>query len=75
MNLYIVDYWVEFPQSEYGGLVVVAAESGERAALILIEEYAHDGSNLQDIRDAVSCARVLRLADPIEPGLVDAFVT
>ena len=27
MNLYIVDYWIPFPSSEYGGLYVVAAEN------------------------------------------------
>jgi len=79
MNLYIVDYWVDFPKSEYGGMVLVAAESGERAALILIDNYADDifynRATLQDVRDAVSRARVLRLADDVEPGIVDGFVT
>ena len=26
-NLYIVEYWVPFPQSEYGGIVNVIAET------------------------------------------------
>ena len=27
MNLYAVSYWVPFPESEYGGLVIFAGES------------------------------------------------
>ena len=27
MNIYIVEYWVPFPSSEYGGVVIMAANT------------------------------------------------
>ena len=33
-NLYIVDYWVPFPQSEYGGIINVIAEDGHESGII-----------------------------------------
>jgi hypothetical protein len=38
MNLYVVDYWVPFPASEYGGLYVIAAENEEQVKQICIDE-------------------------------------
>ena len=29
MNIYSVDYWIPFPSSEYGGLVIMAARTVE----------------------------------------------
>lgn len=37
MNLYVVDYWVPFPSSEYGGLFVMAAENEEQVKQLCIE--------------------------------------
>ena len=36
--LYIIDYWLPFPQSEYGGLVNVIASSDDEAFALLSEE-------------------------------------
>ena len=46
--LYIVDYWVPFPQSEYGGVVSVSAEDdNECCAIVHNEEQFHDGDEHQ----------------------------
>ena len=37
-NLYIVDYWVPFPQSEYGGIINVIAESESEVFELLAGE-------------------------------------
>ena len=37
-NLFIVDYWVPFPASEYGGIIVLIAENENEAFDILSNE-------------------------------------
>ena len=37
-NLYILDYWVPFPTSEYGGLITLIAESDQEAFELLSDE-------------------------------------
>ena len=42
--LYIVDYWVPFPQSEYGGGVsVIGSDDSEIYGILHSEEQFHDG--------------------------------
>ena len=41
-SLYIVDYWVPFPSSEYGGVVNVIAESDSEAFSLLSDEKGFD---------------------------------
>lgn len=38
MKLYTVDYWVTFPNSEYGGLYVIAAESVDQVVNICLAD-------------------------------------
>ncbi len=35
--VYIVRYWVDFPTSEYGGLVIISAKNDEEAVQFLID--------------------------------------
>lgn len=37
LKLYTTSYWVPFPSSEYGGLVIIAANDTEEAANIALE--------------------------------------
>jgi len=37
MNIYVVEYWVPYPNSEYGGLFVIAAENEEQVKQICVE--------------------------------------
>ena len=41
-SLYIVDYWVPFPCSEYGGVVNLIAENDTEAFAILSQEEQFD---------------------------------
>jgi len=75
-NLYIVDYWVPFPSSEYGGMVIVIAESKQECHDLLLEwrdEYlnSHDAR----IMEKVDKAQVFALATEEESCVVDSFIT
>ena len=37
MKIYIVNYWVPFPSSEYGGLMVIGALDDEDCIKIIVE--------------------------------------
>jgi hypothetical protein len=75
MNLYVGDYWIPFPSSEYGGMWVVIAENVEQCIDFLrgtgYDEYE------SDIRDAVAEAKCFELNPEreYEPGIVDTFFT
>ena len=52
--LYIVDYWVPFPQSEYGGTISVIAENEEEAFTLLSdpdEPFYNEGYTKQVVCD------------------------
>lgn len=75
-NLYIVDYWVPFPSSEYGGMIVVIAESKQECHDLLLEwrdecEDSYDSN----IMERVDKAQVFTLATEEESGVVDSFTT
>ena len=75
--LYIVDYWVPFPQSEYGGVVgVIGSDDAEIYGILHSEEQFHDGYEdrlYHSIKEAQKYA--LHDHENVEPGIVDAFVT
>ena len=75
--LYLVNYWVPFPISEYGGLITVIAENDGECHDILLnwrEECDDKYDNL--IMEKVSQASVLELSDmQQESGIVEAFTT
>ena len=73
--LYIVDYWVPFPSSEYGGLVNVIAESDAEAFEILSQSESFDDSYVDRIMDRVVNARKFALQQDYESGVVDEFTT
>jgi hypothetical protein len=74
--LYIVDHFLNFPHSEYGGLWNVIAENDDEC-FDLIKEY-DDGFNEKfyvNLRDKVVNARTFALAEDVESGVVEAFTT
>lgn len=74
-TLYIVDYWVPFPQSEYGGVINVIAENDAECIEILSnEERFYEGYG-HLIPQNVITANKLNLADDYESGIIDAFLT
>ena len=74
-SLYIVDYWVPFPSSEYGGLINLIAETDMEAFQILSEEESFDETYVSLIMEKVINAQKFKLTDEYESGIIDAFTT
>ena len=73
--LYIIDYWVPFPTSEYGGVISLIAETDSEAYdLIINEEQFPDNFNNR-IRPAISSAQKLTLGVEYKSSIIDAFIT
>ena len=74
-SLYIVDYWVPFPSSEYGGLINLIAESDTEAFSILSQEEQFDERYVNLIMPNVVSAQKFVLQDEYESGIIDSFTT
>jgi hypothetical protein len=74
-SLYIVDYWVPFPSSEYGGVVSLIAESDAEAFIILSQEQQYDDRYVDRIMPNVVNAQKFTLQDEYVSGIVDSFTT
>ena len=73
--LYIVDYWVPFPSSEYGGLINLIAESDTEAFEILANESEFDSMYTDRIMERVVNSQKFALVDEYESGILEAFTT
>ena len=75
--LYIVDHYIPFPSSEYGGLWNVIAEDDDECFDIITAE--DDGNFYEqyytNLRENIVKARVFALTDEVESGIVEAFTT
>jgi hypothetical protein len=74
--LYLVDYWVPFPSSEYGGVVSVIAEDDNECHDVLLDwrdeiEDSHDSR----IMERVVNAHKFALVDDEPSRVVDSFTT
>jgi hypothetical protein len=74
--LYLVDYWVPFPSSEYGGVISVVAEDDNECHDILLEwrdelEDSYDSR----IMERVVNAHKFALAEDQQSRIVDSFTT
>ena len=74
-SLYIVDYWVTFPSSEYGGVVNLIAENDTEAFAILSQEEQFDERYVNLIMPNVVSAQKFKLQDEYESGIIDSFTT
>jgi hypothetical protein len=74
-SLYIVDYWVPFPSSEYGGVVNVIAESDNEAFSLLSDEKGFDNRYQDRIMSNIIKAQKFKLQDDYESGIIEAFTT
>lgn len=74
-SLYIVDYWVPFPSSEYGGLINLIASNDTEAFTILSEEESFDDRYTNLIMERVVNAQKFALKDDYESGILEAFTT
>ena len=73
--LYIIDYWVPFPQSEYGGVVNVIAKDDSEAFELLASEEQFNQDYTDRIMPNVIKATKLPLQDDYDSGIIDAFTT
>ena len=74
--LYLVDYWVPFPSSEYGGLITVIAKTDVECHDILLDwrdECDAKYDNL--IMEKVTTAITYELANDEESGIVETVTT
>ena len=74
--LYIVEHFIPFPRSEYGGLWNVVAENDDECFDIITES---DGEFNQqyysNLRENILKARTFALAEDIDSCLVEEFTT
>ena len=74
-SLYIVDYWVPFPSSEYGGVVSLIADNDTEAFELLSQEKGFDDRYPNLIMPNIVKAQKFSLVDDYESGIIDAFTT
>ena len=75
-NLYLVDYWVPFPSSEYGGMVAVIAEDDNECYDVLLDwrdelESKYDSNIISQVKRAPKVAVV----NEEKSRVVEAFTT
>jgi hypothetical protein len=73
--LYLVDYWVPFPSSEYGGVVSVIAENDQECHDLLRDSGDYDDRYPQKIMERVVNAHKFALVDEETSRIVDSFTT
>ena len=75
--IYILDYWVPFPSTEYGGLVTLIAENDQEAFDILAaeEQLDPDNAHIDKLMPNVINATKLKLAEEYKSGIIDVFIT
>tara|TARA_B100001093_G_scaffold237166_1_gene227294 strand:+ start:468 stop:698 length:231 start_codon:yes stop_codon:yes gene_type:complete len=73
--LYIIDYWVPFPSSEYGGVVNVIASDDSEVFELLSKEEGFDETYIDRIMPNVIKAQKLQLAEDYDSNIIDAFIT
>ena len=74
---YIVDHYVPFPSSEYGGVWNVIAEDDDECFDLISNE--DDGNFYEkyysDLRENIMNARTFVLAEDVESTVVESFTT
>lgn len=75
--LFILDYWVPFPDSEYGGLItLIAKDENEAFDILSNEEQLNVNSNhIHAIMEKLVTGQKLRLDGDYQSGILEAFVT
>ena len=74
MNIYIGNYWVPFPSSEYGGTWVVIAEH-EAQCVELLKGGAWGDRYEDEIAGVVANSKRFGLTGDPAPMVVDTFYT
>ena len=81
MKIYIIDFWVPFPSSEYGGLIVAIANNDEEVLELLSKhsqingDYHPDYNTKENIQEAIINAKTYDILGNYEPSIVETFLT
>lgn len=73
--IYLVDYWVPFPSSEYGGMISVIAENDKECFDMLADFPQFDESYQDRMMPNIVKAPKFALVDEEESRIVDVFLT
>jgi len=73
--IYLVDYWVPFPSSEYGGMISVIAENDQECFDLLVNFPQFDDSYEDRIMPNIVKAPRFVLGENEESRIIDVFVT
>lgn len=74
--LYIVDHYVPFPSSEYGGIWnVIATDDEECFDLICAEDDELNKNHYGKLREKIKNSQKFALRDEYESGVLEAFIT
>ena len=75
--LYIIDYWIPFPTSEYGGVLCVISESDSEVAAVIKAEDSipHQIEYENQMLNNIYSAEKLPLSGDFESGIIHAFLT
>ena len=74
-SLYLVDYWVPFPSSEYGGVISIIAKDDKECFDLLCEFPQFDKSYDDRMMTNIVKAPKFALVDDEESRIIDAFLT
>ena len=76
MNLYIVDHFIPFPQSEYGGVWnVLASDDEECFDLITAEDANGFPEYYGKLRSNITNSAKYTVVGNVEPKVVTSFLT
>jgi hypothetical protein len=74
--LYLVDYWVPFPSSEYGGVIsAIGGDDNEVHDLLLDWREEYDSQFDNRIMERVVNAHKFALVDEEQSRIVESFTT
>jgi len=74
--LYIIDYWVPFPSSEYGGVLSVIAKTDEECYDLIVEwDDDYYSEYYSQAMENIKKAQKFLLAEDQKSRIVDSFTT
>lgn len=75
--LFIVDHFVGFPSSEYGGLWTVIAQNEEECFDLIsqYDEYSDYSKYFGKLRENIQNSRRFLLAEDLKSEIVESFTT
>ena len=74
--LYVVDHYVPFPSSEYGGIWnVIAQDDDECFDLISESDEGFNQPHYTKLRENINKSQVFILGENVESKVVEAFLT